>query len=124
MDYDDLRQILAPQTVPEDSEINSVLHLLQQLSWPGIGARDLRECLTLQLSVLDPGTPELNTAQRLVETHLVLLSAHRYDELVRILDIDRPTLARALALIHSLDPKPGERPVSYTHLTLPTSDLV
>jgi RNA polymerase sigma-54 factor len=109
VDYDELRQILAPQTVPEDSEINSVLHLLQQLSWPGIGARDLRECLTLQLSALDPNTPELNTAQRLVETHLALLSAHRYDELVRLLDIDRPTLARALALIHSLDPKPGER---------------
>jgi RNA polymerase sigma-54 factor len=109
VDYDELRQILAPQAVPEDSEINSVLHLLQQLSWPGIGARDLRECLTLQLSALDPDTPELNTAQRLVETHLALLSAHRYDELVRLLDIDRPTLARALALIHSLDPKPGER---------------
>ncbi|MBC8476603.1 MAG: hypothetical protein H8D52_04615, partial [Gammaproteobacteria bacterium] len=109
VDYDELRQILAPQAVPEDSEIDSVLHLLQQLSWPGIGARDLRECLTLQLSALDPNTPELNTAQRLVKTHLTLLSAHRYDELVRLLDIDRPTLARALALIHSLDPKPGER---------------
>jgi RNA polymerase sigma-54 factor len=42
VNYDELRQILAPQTVPEDPEINSVLHLLQQLSWPGIGARDLR----------------------------------------------------------------------------------
>jgi RNA polymerase sigma-54 factor len=109
VDYDELRQILAPQTVPEDSEIDSVLHLLQQLSWPGIGARNLCECLTLQLSALDPDTPELNTARQLVETHLALLSAHRYDELVRLLDIDRPTLARALALIHSLDPKPGER---------------
>ena len=109
VDYDELRQILTPALTPEDAEIESVLHLVQQLSWPGIGARDLSECLRLQLATQTADTPGLEHAQCIVDQHLALLSAHQYDALVQRLAIDRPALAIALELIHSLDPKPGER---------------
>ena len=55
--YDEVRQVLRPEIEAEDDEIDSMLHLVQSLSDPGIGARDLAECLTLQLNALPEGHP-------------------------------------------------------------------
>ena len=106
--FDELRGIISPDIAPTDDEIEAVLHLVQNLSQPGIAARDPRECLLLQLSVLGEDTPGLTNAQRLAEQHLTLLSERRYDELLRHLHIDRKQLSEAVSLIHSLDPAPGE----------------
>jgi len=116
--YDEVRQILAPQMTADDDEIDSMLHLVQSLSDPGIGARNLAECLTLQLKVQPPQTPGLMGARKIVCQHLSLLSAHRYDALAKVLDIERSALAEVFQLIQSLDPKPGER------LTVPPSPAV
>ena len=107
--YDEVRQILAPRVIADDDEIDSMLHLVQSLSDPGIGARDLAECLALQLKAQPPEAPGLVDARKIVRQHLSLLSARRYDALAKVLDIERSALAEALRLIQSLDPKPGER---------------
>ncbi len=107
--YDEVRQILAPQMTADDDEIDSMLHLVQSLSDPGIGARDLAECLTLQLKVQPPNTPGLMDARKIVCEHLSLLSARRYNALAEALDMERSALAEVFRLIQSLDPKPGER---------------
>ena len=107
--YDEVRQVLQPEIEAEDDEIDSMLHLVQSLSDPGIGARDLAECLTLQLNALPEDTPDLKKAQEVIHEHLALLGSHRYEALAGVLDIDTPALAKLLEIIQSLDPKPGER---------------
>ena len=116
--YDEVRQILAPRVIADDDEIDSMLHLVQSLSDPGIGARDLAECLALQLKAQAPETPGLVDAHKIVHQHLSLLSARRYDALAKVLDIERSALAEVLRLIQSLDPKPGE------HLAAPPAPAV
>ena len=107
--YDEVRQVLQPEIEAEDDEIDSMLHLVQSLSDPGIGARDLAECLTLQLKALPTATPNRQKAGEIILEHFALLSSHRYQALAEVLNIDLPALAEVLELIQSLDPKPGER---------------
>jgi len=107
--YDEVRQVLQGAVEAEDDEIDSMLHLVQSLSDPGIGARNLAECLTLQLKALPAATPNRQKAEEIILEHFALLSSHRYEALAEVLDIDLPALAEVLELIQSLDPKPGER---------------
>ena len=110
--YDDVRQILNPQVNADDDEIDSMLHLVQSLSEPGIGARDLAECLSLQLKAQSSQTSNLRLACEIVQEHFSLLSRRRYEALADVLEIDHSALAEVLGLIQSLDPKPGERVVA------------
>ena len=110
--YDDVRQILNPQVNADDDEIDSMLHLVQSLSEPGIGARDLAECLSLQLKAQSSQTSSLRLACEIVQEHFSLLSRRRYEALADVLEIDHSILAEVLGLIQSLDPKPGERLVA------------
>ena len=107
--YDEVRQVLQPEIDAEDDEIDSMLHLVQSLSDPGIGARNLAECLTLQLKALPTATPNRQKAGEIILEHFALLSSHRYQALAEVLNIDLPALAEVVELIQSLDPKPGER---------------
>ena len=91
--YDEVRQVLQPEIEAEDDEIDSMLHLVQSLSDPGIGARDLAECLTLQLNALPKATPNLEKAKEIIQQHFALLSLHRYEALAGVLDIDTPASA-------------------------------
>ena len=110
--YDDVRQILNPQVNADDDEIDSMLHLVQSLSEPGIGARDLAECLSLQLKAQSSQTSSLRLACEIIQKHFFLLSRRRYEALADVLEIDHSILAEVLGLIQSLDPKPGERLVA------------
>ncbi|MBT4987209.1 MAG: RNA polymerase factor sigma-54, partial [Proteobacteria bacterium] len=75
---------------------------------PGIAARDLRECLMLQLHGLDEKTAYVENAKKLVSNHLDRLGKHQYTALGQELEIDQSSLAKVIALIQSLNPKPGE----------------
>mgnify|MGYP002040483204 CR=1 FL=1 len=95
---------------PDDAEWTTALRLVQQLDAPGLGARDLTECLTLQLSAartVDPTTRDL--ALRIVREHLDRLGKNDCVGLRRLLDCSDDALREACALIRSLDPKPGAR---------------
>ncbi|HUI41683.1 MAG TPA: RNA polymerase factor sigma-54 [Terriglobia bacterium] len=89
---------------PEDVE--GALTLVQSLDPPGVAARDLRECLLLELKVL---APENRLAERIVSEHLDKLQNRQYKEIARALDRPQPAVERALALIRTLDPRPGQR---------------
>ncbi|MBT4986519.1 MAG: hypothetical protein HOM87_01810, partial [Proteobacteria bacterium] len=108
INYDELRSILDAKDSPSDKEIDSVLHLVQSLYLPGIAARDLRECLMLQLHGLDEKTAYVENAKKLVSNHLDRLGKHQYTALGQELEIDQSSLAKVIALIQSLNPKPGE----------------
>ena len=91
----------------EVDEVAVVLKLVQRLEPAGVAARDLRECLILQLAQLAPATLWLAEAQRCVSDHLEVLAARDYNQLMRKLKLAREDLGRVIALIQSLNPRPG-----------------
>jgi len=91
----------------ELDEIEAVLHLIQHLDPVGCGARDLSECLSIQLAQLNTETPGLEYARTLVRDHLDLLGSHDYKQLMRRLRIKEPELKEVVSLIQSLNPRPG-----------------
>jgi len=91
----------------ENDEIEAVLHLVQALDPVGIAARDLRECLLLQLSQYDPETPWINKARELIDKHLQLLAAHDFNLLQRRLKVTQDELQNIIALIQTMNPRPG-----------------
>lgn len=93
----------------ELDEVQAVLHRLQNFDPPGVASRDLKECLRLQLMQLPDGTPYKQEALELVARHLDLLAAHDQSKLIRKLGINESQLSGVIALIRTLDPKPGAR---------------
>ena len=73
----------------------------------GVGARDLQECLILQLRQCDKDTPSLALAIELVSKHLDLLASRDFNQLMRRLRVDQKELQDVIALIQSMNPRPG-----------------
>jgi RNA polymerase sigma-54 factor len=88
-------------------EIEQVLLRLQQFEPTGVFARDLRECLMLQLAAIPDDTPLLPQARRLVRQFLEALGADDRRLLKRRLGLDDNALEAVIGLIRSLDPRPG-----------------
>ncbi|GBC80973.1 RNA polymerase sigma-54 factor [bacterium HR10] len=87
-----------------DEVVERALALVQSLDPPGIGARDLRECLLLQLRARGW---EDRLAARLVRDHLWDLHPHRLPELAERLGLPLQTVREELEVIRQLDPRPG-----------------
>ncbi|MCB1622374.1 MAG: RNA polymerase factor sigma-54 [Thiothrix sp.] len=104
----DIRAGLPPEYELEPEAITAVLKYIQSLDPAGVGARDLRECLLLQLRRLPESVLQLKTL-RLVDQHLDLLEKRDYKELKKRLKMDQDTLEAAITLLRTLDPKPGSR---------------
>lgn len=100
---------LAPEVRVGLDEIEAVRHRLQRLDPPGVASRDLRDCLLVQLDLLDADTSALVVARALVADHLERLPKTDRAVLARQLDCGERDIDAALALIRSLDPKPGGR---------------
>ena len=88
-------------------DLETALVQLQHLDEPGIGARNLRECLSLQLNALPAATKGLELAKRIVTNHLDLLATHDYTKLKKALHCDDASLRTAQNLIVHLQPRPG-----------------
>ncbi len=91
----------------EMDEVEAVLHRLQNFDPAGVAAQNLSECLRLQLVQLPDNTPFKNEALELVNRHLDLLATHDQTRLMRRLGLTETQLKQAIALIRTLDPKPG-----------------
>jgi RNA polymerase sigma-54 factor len=103
----DIADCLKPAVTAGLDEVEAVLHLVQHFDPVGVGARSLSECLCLQLSLLSPDTPELELARLIAAQHLDALAKLGPPRLAA--QIKRPVAAveQAVALLRSLDPKPG-----------------
>ena len=104
---EDIREMLDKDHEVDLDEVQANLHLVQSMEPTGVGARDLRECLLLQLGQLPAETPWLEQARGLLEEHLDLLAAHDYNQLMRRMKLGRDSLAEVITLIQSLNPRPG-----------------
>ncbi|MGO1461317.1 MAG: RNA polymerase factor sigma-54 [Marinobacter sp.] len=92
----------------ELDEVEAVLRRLQHFDPPGVFARDLQDCLLIQLNQLPPDTPWLAQA-RLVITHYINLLGNRdYAQLLRRSRLKEDQLREVLALITGLNPQPGD----------------
>ena len=92
---------------PALEEIEEILQRVQQFDPIGVGARDLQECLLLQLEQLDETTPWLTEARDLVATHLHVLGNKDFVTLVRQTHLSESQLSQVVALIRTLQPRPG-----------------
>ncbi|MEF9677964.1 RNA polymerase factor sigma-54 [Pectobacterium aroidearum] len=89
-------------------EVEAVLKRVQRFDPVGVAARDLRDCLLVQLSQFADSTPRLAEARLIVSDHLDLLANHDFRSLIRVTRLKEEVLKEALALIQSLDPRPGQ----------------
>jgi RNA polymerase sigma-54 factor len=108
-----LEEILAFARGAEPSEIETALRIVQTLEPSGIAARDLGECLALQLHGLDPATPGRELALEIVQNRLSLMAARDNTRLLEALDCSEDDLRLAMELVRSLDPRPGSKVGSF-----------
>jgi len=108
---EDIAASLGPFDDPEEAigvdEVTAVLKRIQHFDPLGVAARDLRECLLLQLDAFDADTPWLEETRDVVAHHLELLAAKDFTTLKRRTKLDEAELAEIVRLIQSLNPRPG-----------------
>lgn len=106
-----LAEIATYLSVPLE-RVSYVLSQLQTLEPVGIGARDLRECLLIQLQVMQPQKPEQRLATLLIDRYLTQLGKGHLQEIARELKIPEPQIRQAAHYIrNTLNPYPAH---SYT----------
>lgn len=87
-------------------EVEEMLSVVQDLEPTGVGARDLRECLMLQLNVMK-STPEIVNARTIVSEHFNEFSNRHFNKIRSRMGISEDELKRAMARIVKLNPAPG-----------------
>jgi len=93
----------------ELDEIEAVLHRVQNFDPIGIAAKNLEDCLLIQLNQLSDSVAHKEEAIELVRRHLDLLATHEQAKLMRKLALSESQLAEVIALIRTLDPRPGAK---------------
>ncbi|MDL1867785.1 RNA polymerase factor sigma-54, partial [Betaproteobacteria bacterium PRO4] len=106
-DLEELLELLPEELGLTSEDLSHALSILQQLDPPGVGARDLKECLLLQLKSMSYDTPHRELAIKVVTRHLNVLASHDYVVIKRILKCDDHTLRAVQKLIVNLNPRPG-----------------
>src|SRR5262249_10107125 len=100
---DEIRQATDLVPAPTADGMQHALSKVQQLDPPGFGARDLKECLTLQLNVLPARTPALSLALAIVRDALGQVAEHDFDALAERFEVSVEAVEEALDLIRGLD---------------------
>lgn len=121
----DIAETLRPDLIASDEEVVTVLHQLQRFDPVGVGARNLGECLHLQLAVLAGDTPGRALALEIVDSTL-LERLPRSGTSGLASELKRPLaeVEQAVQLLRSLDPKPGAQIGELTQDTYVVPDCV
>jgi RNA polymerase sigma-54 factor len=90
----------------DEATVERILHLVQDLEPAGVGARDLQECLLLQLKHKTP-SDSIALAIQVIEQQFEAFSKKHYDKLLQKFDINQQQLRKAIDEIEKLNPKPG-----------------
>ena len=90
----------------EQHEVDEAIGVIQSLDPIGVGARDLRECLLLQLQFLEIDNP---LVEEIVRDHWEEFMQRRFVQLSKTLSIDMKSLESIVEVIKHLDPKPGRK---------------
>jgi RNA polymerase sigma-54 factor len=107
--FDAIAATLKPEIQATDDEIASVLEVVQSFDPLGVAARNVGECVTLQLRALVPDTPGLATALNIARDRLDLVAQRDFATLRRELRVTDDELEQALALVRGCHPRPGSQ---------------
>lgn len=103
---EDIRLSIGDDEVTTE-DVEAVLKRIQRFDPVGVGARDLRECLLVQLKMLPDTTPSLKDALVIVDKHLALLGNRDFRTLGRVTKLKENALKSAIDLIQTMEPRPG-----------------
>lgn len=103
----ELLQDFDPRLQASLDDMEKMLQLIQEFDPTGVGARDLGECLLLQLHALPEDTPWRQEAIKLCRKYLELLGSKDYQRLMRSMGVSEEQLRNIVQLIQSMDPRPG-----------------
>lgn len=106
-DIEDILQQFPEEQEIELDEVVAVLHRIQSFDPPGVAARDLRECLMLQLQQFSDESWMQQTALELLGNHFDLLANRDYNQLMRKMKLDEEALKEIIEMIQALNPRPG-----------------
>lgn len=93
-------------TTNED-ELEQLLYIIHDFDPSGVGARDLQECLLLQIEAKDQDNPEVALARKILKYHFDEFTRKHYDKIALKLDLEDDDLKYAIDEILKLNPKPG-----------------
>ncbi len=108
----DLNEVASNLKVPTE-KVEEVLSMIQSFSPHGVGARDLSECLLLQLAYYNKENP---IATRIIQHHMEDLAKVRINKIAQALSITVNQVQDVCDLIRTLDPKPGLQYSSYDEI--------
>jgi len=103
----------------EEKELERLLGVIQDLDPPGVGGRDLRECLMLQLERKRPSF-KVNLALSILDDHFDSFVKRHYQKLMDRLGVNEDELRDAIEEIGRLNPKPG----GSSNLSRPTENVI
>ncbi len=93
--------------ITTEAELKEMLKVVQEFDPAGIGARDLRECLLIQLQRKTPRTKIIELAIKVVDEQMDEFSKKHYDKILKKLEVDDDTLKEIIHEILKLNPRPG-----------------
>ncbi len=96
----------------EESDVEIVLERVQMLEPVGIAARDLQECLIVQLQVMPDDLPGRDNAIKMLSKTYKAFTMKHFDQIMKKLKIDETELKEVFDLVQRLNPKPGEGDIS------------
>ncbi|MBB1485723.1 RNA polymerase factor sigma-54 [Oceanospirillum sediminis] len=106
----------------EIEDVDAVLGYVQHLDPIGCGARNLQDCLLIQLELIETTPFLLEKTRKLITYFLDMLGSRDFAQLMRKLRVKEPELQEIIELIRSLNPKPGST-ISTEHAEYVTPDL-
>jgi len=90
-----------------ENELDKVLKIVQDFEPTGVGARNLQECLLLQIKKMNLKDPDIALAYKILEKYFELFTKKHYDKIIKKCKITKDKLKRAVDKIVKLNPKPG-----------------
>ncbi len=105
---DELHLNLRKEYEVDLEEVEAVLKFIQRLDPIGSGARNLKECLEIQLQQLGDEADALGTAKLLVENYLDLVATKNLKQLINLIKLPQEEIEEAIFLIQTLHPRPGD----------------
>ncbi len=120
---EEIQQSLSGELSVEIDEVQAVVHQIQNFDPAGVAARDLSECLQLQMRASPSSTPHLDNARRVATSeNLALLANRDFKQLKRSTRLSSEDLQEAIQLIQHLNPRPGGS-VTSSHAGYITPDI-